>query len=175
MNVVNVHQRLLHATPEQVGALIDALASPSDGLWPGKAWPRMKLDRPLAVGAAGGHGPIGYFVQAYTPGQSIRFCFTAPRGFQGWHGFEVLEATHAHCVLEHRIEMNAEGPALLTWPLAVRQLHDACVEDALTQAQVSLGNTHKTVPWPLYVRLLRWLFSGGKAQPQISNKRQHAS
>jgi hypothetical protein len=178
MKVVNVHQRLLHATPAQVGALIDSLASPADGLWPGKAWPRLKLDRPLDVGATGGHGPIGYFVQAYTPGQSIRFRFTAPTGFNGWHGFEVLDATHAHCVLEHRIEMNTEGPALLTWPLAIRHLHDACIEDALTQAQISLGNTPKTVPWPLHVRFLRWLVSGGKALPQISGgtgRSQHAS
>ena len=175
MKVVNVHQRLLHATPAQVGALIDSLASQADGLWPGTSWPRMKLDRPLAVGATGGHGPIRYFVQAYMPGQSIRFQFTAPRGFDGWHGFEVLEATQAHCVLEHRIEMNAEGPALLTWPLAIRHLHDACVEDALTQAQRSLGNTPKVVPWPLHVRFLRWLVSGGKALPQISTRSQHAS
>ena len=174
MKVVNVHQRLLHATPAQVGALIDSLASPVDGLWPGKAWPRMKLDSPLGVGAAGGHGPIRYQVQDYLPGHSVRFRFTAPKGFNGWHGFEVLDAKQAHCVLEHRIEMTAEGPALLTWPLAIRHLHDACVEDALTQAQVSLGNTPKAAPWPVHVRFLRWLVSGGRALPQIPTRSQHA-
>ncbi|GAB3479631.1 SRPBCC family protein [Polaromonas eurypsychrophila] len=174
MKVVKVHQRLLYAPPEKVGALIDSLASPADTLWPGQAWPRMKFDRPLGVGAAGGHGPIHYFVEAYTPGQAIRFRFTAPKGFDGWHGFEVLEATPVHCVLEHRIEMTASGPALLTWPLAVKHLHIACVEDALSQAQVALGNLPKPVPWPAHVRLLHWLAAGGRHVPQALPWRLHA-
>ena len=174
MKVVNVHQRLLHATPERVGALIDTLASPADVLWPGRAWPRLKFDRPLGVGATGGHGPIRYFVEAYQPGQSVRFRFTAPRGFDGWHGFEVLEATPVHCVLEHRIEMNTRGPALLTWHLAVRHLHDACVEDALSQAQAALGNEPKPVPWSARVRLLHWLAAGGRRLAPPFPRGQHA-
>lgn len=163
MKVVNVHQRLLHASPERVGALIDSLASPADALWPGRPWPRMRLDRPLDVGAAGGHGPIRYCVEAYTPGQSVRFRFTGPRGFDGWHGFEVLEATPVHCVLEHRIEMKATGRAVFSWALAIRHLHDACVEDALSQAQVSLGLEPRAVPWPAYVRLLLRLMQARSA------------
>ena len=173
MKVINVHQRLLHAPPDKVGALIDSLASPADALWPGQAWPRLKFDRPLGVGAAGGHGPIRYFVEAYTPGQAIRFRFTAPKGFDGWHGFEVLEATPLHCVLEHRIEMTATGPALLTWSLAIKHLHNACVEDALSQAQVALGNPPKPVPWPAHVRLLHWFAAGGRRVPQALPWRLH--
>jgi hypothetical protein len=154
MKVVNVHQRLLHASPERVGALIDALSSPEDALWP-KGWPRMKLDRPLGVGATGGHGPIRYFVEAYTPGQSVRFRLTSPKGFDGWHGFEVLDATPNHCVLEHRIEMNATGRGILTWFLAVRALHDVCVEEVLSQAQVAVGNAPRAVAWTPYVKFLR--------------------
>jgi hypothetical protein len=157
MRVVNVHQRLLHATPQQVGALLDQLASPDDVLWPHETWPKMKFDRPLGVGASGGHGPIRYFVEAYTPGHSIRFRFTAPKGFNGWHGCEILEATPFHCVLEHRIEMTLEGRALFTWPFIVRWLHDACVEDLLSRAQVALGNEPKPTPWSRWVRVLRWL------------------
>jgi hypothetical protein len=156
MKVTNVHQRLLHASPDRVGALIDALSSPNDGLWP-HGWPRMKFDRPLGVGAAGGHGPIRYFVESHEPGQSVRFRFTGPKGFDGWHGFEVLEATAAHCVLEHRIEMRTHGPALLSWPLLYRHLHDALIEDALTAGEASLGLERHAVPWSAYVRLLRWL------------------
>ena len=159
MKVVNVHQRLLHASPERVGALIDSLASPADALWPSRAWPRIKFDRPLAVGAIGGHGPIRYVVEAYTPGQSVRFRFTAPRGFDGWHGFEVLEATAAHCVLEHRIEMQARGRGILTWHLAIRWLHDAVTEDLLAQAQREFDQPATVVPWSRYVRLLMWLMS----------------
>ncbi|MEO7392922.1 MAG: hypothetical protein ABIU58_12155, partial [Ramlibacter sp.] len=57
-------------------------------------------------------------------------------------------------VLEHRLEMNATGRAAFTWPLAIRHLHDACVEDALSQAQVALGLDPRSVPWPSRVRLL---------------------
>ena len=173
MKVVNVHQRLLHAPPEQVGALIDTLASPADALWP-RGWPRMQFDRPLGVGARGGHGPIRYTVEAYVPGQMLRFRFNGPTGFDGWHGFEVLDATAVHCVLEHRIEMEARGPALLTWPLAIRHLHDACVEDALSQAQLALGNTPKPVPWPARVRLLRWLAAHGSRRSHGPHRSQHA-
>lgn len=163
MKIVNVHQRLLYASPEQVGALIAALSSPEDVLWPNDTWPRMKFDRPLGVGATGGHGPIGYFVEAYVPGESIRFRFTEPKGFNGWHACEVLDATARHCVLEHRIEMKLEGTAHLLWPFVVRPLHDALVEDLLSQAQAALGNHPKVVPWSPWVRFLRWWHSSGKA------------
>lgn len=157
MNVVNVHQRLLPVPPERAGALIDTLSSAHDKVWPRMHWPRMVLDGPLAVGAAGGHGPIRYTVDAYEPGQRVRFRFTAPRGFDGWHGLEVLDATSVHCVLEHRIEMRVSGLALLTWPLVFRPLHDALVEDALACAQRSLGLVPHTPPWSGHVRLLRAL------------------
>ena len=162
MKVVNVHQRLLHAKPEQVGALIDAMASPSDQLWPSDAWPRMRLDRPLGVGAVGGHGPIRYKVETYAPGQSLRFRFTGPKGFNGWHSLDVLEATTAHCVLEHRIEMTLHGAARLSWPLLYRPMHDALIEDALAAAQLALGNRSRVVPWSLWVRLLGRALTGSK-------------
>jgi len=175
MKVTNVHQRLLHASPERVGALIDALSSPNDGLWP-HGWPRMKFERPLGVGASGGHGPIRYFVEAYEPGQSIRFRFTGPKGFDGWHGFEVLEATSAHCVLEHRIEMRTHGFGTLLWTLAIRWLHDAMVEDVLTQAEAALGLPAIRRPWKPYVRFLLWLGSkrGVRLAPAVHRNRPHA-
>jgi len=173
MKVVNVHQRLLHASPERVGALIDSLSSPTDALT-SRNWPRMKFDRPLGVGAIGGHGPIGYYVEAYSPGQAIRFRFTAPKGFTGWHGFEVIEATAHHCLLEHRLEMTASGPALWSWPLVYRPLHDALIEDALSQAQASLGNTPLQVPWSAHVRFLRRLMRPRSRSPRAMQGRSHA-
>ncbi|MBX3653894.1 MAG: SRPBCC family protein [Ramlibacter sp.] len=166
MKVLNVHQRLLYAQPGQVGALIDALASPSDLLWRGNAWPRMAFDRPLGVGATGGHGPIRYTVIDYTPGQSIRFGFTAPRGFDGWHGLDILDATAAHCVLEHRVDITLHGAARLSWPLVYRPLHDALIEDGLAAAQAALGNTPRVVPWSPWVRLLRRLMTR-RPRPQL--------
>jgi hypothetical protein len=157
MKIVNVHQRLLHAGPQRVAALIAALGSPADQLWPRTGWPRMVLDRPLAVGATGGHGPIRYTCDAYEPQSFVRFRF---RHIDGWHRFEILDATPQHCVLEHRMEIDARGRTLWRWLTVIRPLHDACLEDLLSQAQASLGMEPRAVPWSPYVRLLmrssRW-------------------
>jgi hypothetical protein len=69
MVVVNVHERMLDASITEIGKLIDTLASAEDKLWPRDRWPAMKFDRPLSVGAVGGHGPIRYTVESYQPGR----------------------------------------------------------------------------------------------------------
>jgi hypothetical protein len=155
MQVHNLHEREFAAPAVAVGALIDTLASSNDRLWPIGKWPPMRFDRPLAVGAAGGHGPVGYTVVEYLPGQSIRFRFTAPRGFNGTHRFEVEERQQS-TVLRHIIEMRATGPALLSWPLAIRSLHNAAIEDCFDRATISLGiDLPHPARWSIYVRLLR--------------------
>jgi hypothetical protein len=40
------------------------------------------------------------------------------------------------------------------------------LEDALAQAQASLGLTPVLAPWSVWVKLLRWLMFDGRAQPQ---------
>lgn len=175
MYVVNVHRRLLRASPERVGALIDSLASPEDALWPRRAWPRMKLDQPLGAGATGGHGPIRYVVEEHAEGRRVRFRFTAPQGFDGWHGFDVLDVAPERCVLEHRLEMRAGGPALLSWPLVFRPLHDALIEDALSRAQVSLGLAPERARWSPYVRLLRRLAAPRRRAPHLAGRKSHAA
>jgi hypothetical protein len=72
MIVRDVHERRFRASVDEVGALVDSLASPGDKLWPREAWPAMRLDRPLSPGAAGGHGPIRYTVDEYQPGRLMR-------------------------------------------------------------------------------------------------------
>lgn len=151
MKFVNVHQRLLHASPERVAQLIASLGSPDDKLWPHTGFPRMVLDRPLAVGATGGHGPIRYTCDAYEPGSYVRFRF---KHIDGWHRFEILDATEQHCVLEHRMDIDAHGKMLLNWVFVIRPLHDACLEDMLSQAETSLGHESRVVPWSPYVRFL---------------------
>jgi hypothetical protein len=122
MQLVNVHQRLLRASPERVSELLASLGSPGDRLWPRKGWPRMRLDGPVAVGAAGGHGPIRYRVEAWEPGRLVRFRFTGMRGVDGWHAFEILDATPQHCVLEHRMEARLTGMTRLQWACVIRPL-----------------------------------------------------
>jgi hypothetical protein len=170
MNVLNVHERELPAAPDRVGALVDSLASRNDMLWPKHAWPRMEFDRPLGVGARGGHGPIRYFVERYIPGDSIKFRFTSPRGFHGWHGYERITTTAGAAVLRHTLEMRTDGLAVLSWPLIYRPLHDALIEDSLATGQASLGIVPGIKPWSLWVRCLRQVVSRGKARVQMTPK-----
>lgn len=155
MRVLNIHERDLDATPAEVGRLIDALSSPADVLWPSRQWPAIRFDRPLQVGAAGGHGPIRYFVESYEPGHRVQFRFTGPRGFLGFHALEVQEIAPGRTRLRHVLEMETEGPAVLTWPLVFRWLHDALLEDCLDQAEAATGGTSRARRWSPWVRILR--------------------
>jgi hypothetical protein len=157
MKVRNVHVRDLPAPADAAGRLIDSLASPNDLLWPGDRWPAMRLDRPLGTEASGGHGPIRYVVESYEPGVNVRFRFTAPAGFDGWHGFDA-EATAPHrSRLRHVLEMGVFGRAAVSWSLAFRPLHDALIEDALDRAAVATGGEPVRAGWSLWVRILRRL------------------
>jgi hypothetical protein len=155
--VTNIHERLISAPLPAVGSLIDRLASRDDALWPGDRWPRVSFDRPLGIGAVGGHGPVRYFVEAYEPGRSLRFRFTGPRGFVGTHGFETEEVGTGKVLLRHALVMRVEGWARLSWPLAFRWLHDALIEDALDRAQswCESQSAARQRQWSLWVRLLR--------------------
>jgi hypothetical protein len=166
MKVINIHERELEASHEKAGALIDSLSSPSDSLWPRQSWPPMHFDRPLAVGATGGHGPIRYRVESYTPGQSVKFRFLEPKGFDGYHCFEIAHVSERSCVLRHTIEMTTHGLACFTWMLIIRPLHDALLEDALDVAQASLGLIPQKHTWSLRVRFLRWMLAKRRTRKQ---------
>lgn len=157
MPVRNIHERLLPVPPSQVGALLDTLASPGDQLWPFQRWPAMRLDRPLAVGAVGGHGPIRYTVEAYEPGRLIRFHFTGPPGFLGTHALVVEPDGDSGTRLRHKLLMRTVGPARLTWPVVFRPLHDALIEDAFNRAAAATGQPPAARAWTPWVRALRAL------------------
>lgn len=155
MTVRNVHERVIQATPEKVGALLDTLSSPADRLWPLQRWPAMRLDRSLGSGAAGGHGPIRYTVEEYRPGHCVRFRFTNPRGFRGGHAFVIEPSDVGSTVLRHELIMGVAGTARLTWPLVFRPLHDALIEDALDRASADLDGSKPISRWTPSVRALR--------------------
>ncbi|SDL30047.1 hypothetical protein [Streptomyces indicus] len=156
MSVYNVHERLLTAKASEVGALIDTLSSTEDKLWAHDEWPPMEFDRPLSVGAVGGHGPVRYTVVAYVPSTWVRFAFDGPRGFAGFHAYAALAVDEDHTLLRHTLAMHARGPARLTWPLLFRPLHDACLEDSLDRAEsANSGVVARRARWSLYVRMLR--------------------
>jgi hypothetical protein len=165
MKVLNIHERQFPVSPNTAGALINTLSAKEDKLWPGELWVPMKLDKGLQIGSRGGHGPIRYFIKEYEPGRKIAFQFTGPKGFNGYHYFQVLISTEAGTsILRHVIDMNTTGSALCAWPLIFRPLHDALMEDALDKAQNNLGlGDHKT-SWSLWVRFLRWLLQRTKTK-----------
>jgi len=137
-------------------------------LWPKRAWPRTEFDRPIGVGARGGHGPIRSFIEEYVPGQSITFRFTGPEGFDGFHGYDRIETTANTVTLRHTLKMTTHGLAILSWPLVYRPMHDALIEDSLATAEASLGQASRIRPWSLWVRFLRWVVSRGKARAQVT-------
>ncbi|RKT83789.1 hypothetical protein SAMN05421805_12075 [Saccharopolyspora antimicrobica] len=162
MAVRNVHVRHLPVDEDTAGALIDSLAGPHDRLWPSREWPPMEFDRPLGVGAAGGHGPVRYRIAGYAPGRWIRFRFTAPRGFDGFHEFAV-QREDGRTSLHHLLSIHARGPARITWPLLWRPLHDALLEDSLDRAEeATTGAVRAPARWSWWVRLLRALVARGR-------------
>lgn len=156
----NVHERALTARREDVGALIDSLGSEADRLWPRDAWPAMRLDKPLGVGAAGGHGPVHYIVTHYEPGWRVEFRFTGPSGFHGHHAFIASSRTDGSAVLRHELTLSPRGPAIVTWPFFFRPLHDALIEECLDRAEHECGapprRPYRRTAW---TRLLRASFS----------------
>lgn len=164
MAVYNVHERLLAAKGSEVGALVNTISGgPEDRLWPGAAWPPVVFDRGLAVGSAGGHGPIHYTVSSYVPDTWVRFTFTGPRGFHGFHEFAVLPVDGDRTVLRHTLAMRTTGLARVTWPLVYRPLHDALIEDSLDRGELGVaGALARRARWSPYVRFLRALMRRGR-------------
>ena len=155
MRIRNVHERRIPADSDRVGWLLDGLGATPDPLWPTEHWPPMRFDRPLAPGAEGGHGPIRYRVEEREPGRRVRFRFTGPPGLAGTHEFAVREAPGG-CVLGHTIVGRASGRMLAAWPLVLRPLHDALLEDALDKAEAAVtGRPAAPAAWSWWVHRLR--------------------
>jgi hypothetical protein len=162
MRVCNIHERELPVDIDTLGALIDTLASHDDRLWPRERWPALRFDRPLGVGATGGHGPIRYVVEEYRRARAIRFRFTGPPGFDGYHAFTASGRGDGRACLQHELVMRARGPAVLSWAFAIRPLHDALIEDAFDRAETQLtGGPERAARWSLWARLLRRLLGVG--------------
>ncbi|MCP2304350.1 hypothetical protein LV79_004057 [Actinokineospora globicatena] len=153
----NRHQRTLAVPPAHAAHLIDDLATPGGTTWPSQHWPALRLDRPLSPGATGGHGPIHYTCTAYTPGQHAAFTFAPDAPITGGHALSLLTGpTTETSVLRHDLYGRPRGLGHLTWPLAIRWLHDALMEDLFDNVQTALG-TPPAHPahWSRHVRVLR--------------------
>jgi uncharacterized protein DUF2867 len=138
--VRNVHERVVSAPIERVGPLLDRVGGPDDVLWPTPAWRPMVLDRPVAVGAVGGHGSIRYRVTDHVPGRKVEFEFTPGQGIDGWHAITAEPVGPDRTLLRHVAEGRFTGGMRLAWPLAVRWAHDAVLEELLDNAERAVGH-----------------------------------
>jgi hypothetical protein len=160
----NVHQRNLRANVNNAAALLDRLSSESDQLWPKDRWPAMKLSSGLVEGSRGGHGFVRYSVASVDPHRVV-FRFD----LRGTHSFELEELSSGGCVLRHVLEGNSLGWMRIGWPLVVRPLHNALVEDGLDNAVRELdGERVETRQLTRRVRLLRGGLSLFRQRPVVA-------
>ena len=159
----NVHERVVDAPIERLGALLDGLGQKGDRLWPSQNWPPMVLDRPVSEGGAGGHGAIRYHMAEYKPGARVRFAFEPATGIDGAHELSLDELSDGRCRMRHVLVGRARGRMRPLFSLAVEPLHDAVVEDMFDNAErETTGTLARPAKWSLRVRLLRRLFREGK-------------
>lgn len=159
----NVHEHVVDAPIERLGALLDGLGRKGDRLWPSRNWPPMVLDRPVSAGGEGGHGAIRYHVTEYEPGARVRFAFDPATGIEGAHELSLDALSNGRCRMRHVLVGRARGRMRLLFPLAIEPLHDAVVEDMFDNAErETTGTLAHPAQWTLRVRLLRWLFREGK-------------
>ncbi|GIE47406.1 hypothetical protein Ani05nite_09400 [Amorphoplanes nipponensis] len=159
--VLNVHERALPVPAAEVGRLLDRIGAADDPVWPAPAWPPVRFDRPLAVGADGGHGPVRYHVTGYEPGRRVELTFHPRIGLIGTHVLEVEERGPHACVLRHRLSARPVGRMRLLWPALVRTCHDTLIEHLLDNAERTVtGTVAHPVRYPWRARLAVDLGSG---------------
>jgi hypothetical protein len=146
VKVHSVHVRELPASVDVVGALVDEPAR----MWP-RRWPPLREDR------------IGFLRHEqldHVPGLRRRYRIIGPRGFSGWHGWDVETADHG-TRLRHEVQAECRGWVRLGWLLVIRPIHDALHEDVLDEAARVVGGPPAARPWPPRVRFIRWAIRKG--------------
>ncbi|MFI6937705.1 SRPBCC family protein [Streptomyces sp. NPDC050418] len=166
----SVHERVIEAPAEAVGALLDRLSAEDDPIFPTPAWDPMHFDRPLQVGAVGGHGPITYEVTEFEPGHRIRFDMTPP--LDGYHEFTVEPLGQGHSRVRHVLELKYSSVGHLGWLAAVKPLHDTIVEEVFDNIErVTTSSLAHPIRHSPRVRLLGALMW---AKPETSAIPDHA-
>ncbi|MFI7600457.1 DUF2867 domain-containing protein [Actinoplanes sp. NPDC049681] len=152
--VQNVHERALPVPAAEVGRLLDRIGAADDPLWPSPAWVPMRFDRPLGVGADGGHGPVRYHVTDYRPGRRVEFTFHPRTGLHGTHTLEVEDDGPQACLLRHRLTARPSGAMRLLWPALVKVCHNTVIEHAFDNAERAVtGTVARPVRYPWRSRI----------------------
>ncbi len=161
MLIVNIHERLLPCHINSAAFLIDNFAKKNSSLWPSNLWPRESFDSPLQVGAKGAHGGTQYVVDSYKPGRHVKFKFIKPKGYLGFHQFELIESGESNTLIRHRVEFKAKLIGYLLWNHLIKWVHNALIEDAFDCAEIAIQSPPK-VPhkWPKRVHFFRHLLGG---------------
>lgn len=168
--IVNVHARRLPAGVEQVGAMLETLASAQDAIWRTRLVEPITLDSGLHVGSRGGHGRVRYTLTAHEPGRLVRFRFARGFALRGLHQFEVLADTlqpGEYTILRHSIEARPMGAGHVLWPVLIKPIHDAAVEEMLDLVEAQLaGSTRSPSGCSPWVRVMASLARGRHVAPR---------
>jgi len=150
--VRNVHEREIGAPLERLAPLLDRLGGPDDELWPAPAWWPMSLDRPLGVGADGGHGGVRYHVSEHDPGRRVRFELRPGGGLAGYHELSLEPLGPTRTRIRHEAVCRFGGAMRVLGPAVLLPLHDAVLEDLLDNAErVGTGTVRSPARWSAWV------------------------
>lgn len=80
-----------------------------------------------------------------------------------------IEPRDGGVVFRHVLEGRLGGRMRLLWPLAIRWLHDAVVEDGFDRAETALrGAPRSPASWSPWVRFLRSRLGRGRSRPEAA-------
>lgn len=163
--VRNVHARTVDVSASILHEWVSTLGTKDDMLWPAEQWFPMRLDRPVAAGGRGGHGPVRYRCSEHTP-QRTEFAFESVLGSHRWDGTHTfwIDDRGSSSQLSHELTVTLPLRDRFSWAVLVGPLHDAVLEDLLYLAQSRSGISTEAPRWSLWVRLLRRLFPGVRSR-----------
>lgn len=163
--VRNVHARTVDVSASVLHKWVSTLGTENDVLWPADQWFPMRLDRPVAAGARGGHGPVRYRCSEHSP-QRTEFAFESVLGSHRWDGTHTfwIDDRGSCSRLSHELVVTLPLRDWFSWVVLVGPLHDAVLEDLLYLAQSRSGMSTEAPRWSLWVRLLRRVFPGVRSR-----------
>jgi hypothetical protein len=146
-----------------LNAIIDTFADDDSILWPVEVWPRDRFESKLALNACGGHGGTRYSVAEYVPGHFLKFEFTFPKSYHGFHSFRLTQVKNQQWLLEHNTFIKTNVWKWFLWVMLISPVHNALIQDAFDKAEkYASTNLLFLSKWPLRVYFIRHLLGGSR-------------